>query len=297
MRVDVHSHTPRFKDEPPAGEVRMNAMWRPDVARPAQHTWKSHLEAMEPVDKAIVFNMGADPRPDMPVGMSIGVSGRRPSNEINDETAEFVRAHPEKFIGFMTVHPPDPGALDEIERARTDLGLKGIKLGPNYQNFDPLSEEAMRVFKRAEELRLPVLLHQGTSPEQFADLDFAHPRHIDRVAIACPNLKMILAHLGHPWQVDCAVVIRKHPNVYADISAQFYRPWSYYNAMRTVTEWGVMHKVLFGSDYPVATPQETIDGLYRVNDPIEGTRLPPVPIDEMEKILERDALSLLEIDG
>lgn len=297
MRIDVHTHTPRFKEEPPEGEVKMNTMWRPDVDRPSQHTWASHLEAMEPVDKAIVFNMGSDPRPDMPAGMSLGVSGRLSSEEINEETAEFVRANPEKFIGFMTVHPHDPEALDEIDHARSDLGLKGIKLGPNYQNFDPLGEEAMRVFKRAEELKLPILFHQGTSPEQFADLDYAHPRHIDRVAIACPDLKMILAHLAHPWQTDCAVVIRKHPNVYADISAQFYRPWSYYNAMRTVVEWGVMHKVLFGSDYPVASPQETIDALHRVNDPIEGTNLPRVPEQAMQEILDRDALSLLEIDA
>lgn len=293
MPVDVHTHTPRFRQEPEPDQVVMNAMWRPDVARPASHSWDSHMQALEVVERAIVFNIASDPREGSPDDGALMYA----ANEVNDDTAAFVRAHPDKLIGFMTLHPHDPEVMDELERAREDLGLRGIKLGPNYQNFDPLGDEALRVFRRAEELGLPVLLHQGTSPVQFADLDWAHPRHLDRVAIACPNLRMILAHIAHPWQADCAVVIRKHPNLYADISAQFYRPWSYYNAMRTVHEWGVMHKILFGSDYPVATPQETLDGLYRVNDPIEGTNLPRVPEAEMEAIFQRDSLSLLGLDA
>ena len=92
-------------------------------------------------------------------------------------------------------------------------------------------------------------------------------------------------------------VIRKHPNVYADISANFYRPWSYYNAFRYATEWDVLHKLLFGSDYPIASPQETMDALYRVNDVIQGTALPPVPIDKLEGILHRDSLTLLGLNA
>ncbi len=102
-----------------------------------------------------------------------------------------------------------------------------------------------------------------------------------------------MAHIGHPWQIDCIVVIRKHPNVYADISANFYRPWSYYNAFRHATEWDVLHKLLFGSDYPIAAPQETMDALWRVNDVIQGTSMPPVPLGKLEEILHRDSLALL----
>ena len=288
--VDVHTHTPRHRTRPPA-EANTNSAWRPDQTRPTSLTWDEQMAMLAVVDRAIVFNIAADPR--------------RPGEEwdlmyatpaVNDDTAAFVRAYPDKLIGFLTVHPHDPGALEEIERATQDLGLRGIKLGPNYQNFDPLGEEAFRVFRRAEELSLPILLHQGTSPNQFADLDYAHPRHIDRVAIAFPNLRMILAHMGHPWQVDCIAVIRKHAHVYADISAQFYRPWSYYNAFRLASEWGVTGKLIFGSDLPVATPQETMDALWRVNDLTEGTRLPRVPEGELEGILHRDSLRLLGLE-
>ena len=267
----------------------MNAMWRPDKARSTQHTWEDYLRDMQPVEKAIVFNMAGDPRKDYADSGGLRYS----ADEVNEQTAEFVRAHPDKLIGFLSVHPFDNEVEDEIDHAHQGLGLRGIKLGPNYQNFDPLGDEAFRVYRRAQELKLPILFHQGTSPVRFADLDWAHPRHMDRIATVFPDLKVIMAHMGHPWQTDCSVVIRKHPNVYADISALFYRPWSYYNAMRYATEWGVMHKLLFGTDYPVATPEEAIASLYTVNDILEGTKLPRVPEEEMEGILHRDSLSLL----
>lgn len=292
MIVDVHTHTPRYRDAVPADENQINAMWRPDQARPTQSTWANYLRDMGPADKAIVFNMAGDPRKE-----HRDSSGRHaPATEVNETTAAFVQAHPDKLIGFLSVHPHDPNALAEIDRAHHELGLRGIKFGPNYQNFDPLGPEAFRIYARAQELGLPILFHQGTSPMQFGDMDWAHPRHMDRVAIAFPDLRIIMAHLGHPWQVDCAVVIRKHPNVYADISGLFYRPWSYYQAMRLATEWGVLHKLLFGSDYPIATPQETMEALFRVNDPIAGTNLPPVPKEELEKILHRDSLALLGLE-
>lgn len=289
MVVDVHTHTPRRRtaaEPPPAG----NAAWRPDQARPTSLTWDEQMEMLAPVSRAVVFNIAANPISPTDDGGLI-----YPSPGVNNDTAAFVRAYPDKLIGFMTVHPDDPSCLDEIDRCRSDLGLQGVKLGPNYQNFDPLGVNAMRVFARAEELGLPILLHQGTSPNQFADLDFAHPRHLDRVAVRFPRLRMVLAHMGHPWQVDCIAVIRKHPHLYADISAQFYRPWSYFNAFRLATEWGVLDKLLFGSDLPIATPQETMDALWRVNDVVVGTALPRVPEDALQRILDRDTLDLLGI--
>lgn len=292
MIIDVHTHTPRYKVAPDVTHSVEDTIYRPDQTANTAHTWDSHLEMMEPVDRAICFNIAADPR----TGNQDDGHLIYPTPLVNDDTAAFVDAYSEKFIGFMTLHPFDPNVMDELDRCIGDLRLRGIKFGPNYQNFDPLGDEAFAIFKRAEELQLPILFHQGTSPVRFADLDFAHPRHIDRVATTFPDLKMILAHMAHPWQTDCYVVIRKHPNVYADISANFYRPWSYYNALRIATEWDVLHKLLFGSDAPIAAPQETIDSLYRVNDPIEGTALPPVPVDQLEEIITRNSFELLGLE-
>jgi predicted TIM-barrel fold metal-dependent hydrolase len=127
----------------------------------------------------------------------------------------------------------------------------------------------------------------------MAPLRYAHPLVMDEIAIAFPELRIVMAHLGHPWQVDTFAVIRKHPNVYADVSAGFYRPWSFYSAMRLATEWNVLPKLLFGTDYPIATATETLTGLRAVNAPIAGTGMPPVPLDAVEAIIERDALTCL----
>lgn len=271
------------------------APMRPDRPDPAGITWDDYMASMAFVGRACVFNIAAPPAgdPHPQGGPTTGAVAFGAARDVNDQTAALVRANPEKLIGFMSVHPRDPQLLDEMERSTKDLGLRGIKLGPNYQNFDPLGDDAFRLYARAQELCLPILFHQGTSPVRFADLDYAHPRHIDRVATRFPELRIVLAHLAHPWQTDCIAVIRKHPHVWADISALHYRPWSYYTSLRLATEWSVLHKLLFGSDFPVATPQETAEAMPRINDILEGTKLPPVPVDELQAVLERDTLGAL----
>ena len=292
MIVDVHTHTPRQvpvgSDGRSLGESP-EARLRPDGDEHPS-TSEAYLKAMEVVDKAVVFDIAGDPADSRPSSWLL-------APECNDLTASFVARCPDKLIGFMSVHPRDPKALEEMERCYHSLGLKGIKMGCNFQNFDPNGEEAARVFGRAEEMGLPILFHTGTCKVQFADLDWAHPRHMDRVAMRFPKLKIILAHMSHPWHQDAIVVIRKHPNVYADISGQFYRPWALYNCLRLAWEWSVMPKMLFASDYPIAAPQETIEGTLGVNEVIKGTNLPPVPEDELEEIIHRNSLELLGLDA
>jgi len=286
--VDVHTHLPRYKESVSPEEVRYNTVARPDRAVRTPVTWGEYLEAMEPVDKAIVFGIARVRRGE---GTDAAFSLENP----NDAVYEFVQAHPERLTGFLSVDPNDPNALEEIERCVSDLDLKGIKMGPIYQDFDPLDERALAIYERAQVLYLPIILHQGTSYPREARLIRASVIAWDEVARRFPELKIILGHMAHPWQIDSIVVIRKQPNVYADVSALFYRPWSFYNCMRLATEWGVLHKLLFATDFPVATPEETMAGLRRVNSILEGTSLPRVPGEAIEEIIHRDSLSLLGV--
>jgi len=287
MIVDVHTHTPSHRDVVPEQERSFNTAWRPDRAVQAATTWADHDAAQREagVDVALVCNIATR----TPGGAGVIVDLQR----VNDTTADFAAADPSRRIGLCSVDPEDPGAMDELERSRLELGLKGLKLGPNYQDFEPLGPAAFRVYAYAQQHGLPILFHQGTSPIRMAPLRYAHPLVMDEIAIAFPELRIVMAHLGHPWQADTITVIRKHPNVWSDVSAGFYRPWSFYTALRLATEWGVLPKLLLGSDYPIATPLETIEGLRAVNAPIAGTGLPRVPEDAMEAIIERDALSVL----
>ncbi|GIV79686.1 amidohydrolase family protein [Litorilinea aerophila] len=299
MIVDVHTHTPQYRDPVPPEQVVMQHAWRPDRAVKATVCWEEYLAAQAPAEKSIVFQIAWHPGEweDRLSGQPAGDKSwyQRPDGRgnLNDATATFVRAHPDRLIGFMALHPHDAHCLDELERCRTELGLRGIKLGANYQNFDPLEPRALAIYERAQRYGLPILFHQGTSPVRNAPIRFAHPLLMDEIAARYPDLKIIMAHMGHPWQVDTCVVIRKHPNVYADISATFYRPFSFWEQLIKATEWNVLDKLLLGSDFPVATVQETIDGLRRVNQVVEGTRLPRVPEEAIEAIIHRDALALL----
>jgi len=291
MIIDVHTHTPSHRDHVPDAEQVTNTAWRPDRAVLASTTWADHDAAQRAggVDVSLVFNIATRSAG----GAGVVVDPAR----VNDSTADFVRADPARRIGFCSVDPEHPGAMDELERSRVDLGLRGIKLGPNYQDFEPLGPDAKRVYGYAQQHGWPILFHQGTSPIRMAPLRYAHPIVMDEIAIAFPELRIVMAHLGHPWQIDTIAVIRKHPHVYADVSAGFYRPWSFYSAMRLATEWGVLPRLLLGSDYPIATPRETIAGLRAVNAPIEGTAMPRVPEEAVEAIIGRDALTLLGLAG
>jgi uncharacterized protein len=287
--VDVHCHTPTHRDAVPPDEMVTNTAWRPDRAVAATTTWADYERDVEGagVDVSLVYLLAASREQ---TGLQVDPAG------INDQTATFVAARPSRRIGFASVHPDDPRAIEELERSVGDLGLRGIKLGPNYQNFDPLSANALRVYAHAEAHGLPIVFHQGTSPIRTAPLRYAHPLLMDEIAIQFPELRIVMAHLGHPWQADTITVIRKHPHVYADVSAAIYRPWSFYTAMRLVTEWGVLRKLLFGTDYPIATPGETLAGLRALNDIPRRTGLPGIPEDEIEAIIERDSLALLGLE-
>jgi uncharacterized protein len=280
--IDIHSHVPTHRSVVPEDELVVNSKWRPDRPVAATTTWDDYDAAFADVDVSVAF--------------TIARNRTQVDSPLNDAVAEFVAAAPGRRIGFLSIHPEVPGAEDELERARTDLGLKGIKLGPNYQVFDPLGPAALRVYELAERHGLPILFHQGASPVREAPLRFAHPLVMDEVAIRFPELRVVMAHLGHPWQRETIVTIRKHPHVYADISATFYRPWSFYEGLRLATEWGALDKLLFGSDFPIATPAETIEGLRRVNAPIAGTALPAVPLDAIEELIHRDPLPLLGLE-
>jgi predicted TIM-barrel fold metal-dependent hydrolase len=119
------------------------------------------------------------------------------------------------------------------------------------------------------------------------------PRLIDRVAIRFPDVKIIMAHLSHPYEGECIATIRKHPNVYADISALHYRPFQFYHSLMLVQEYGVWDKVLLGSDYPFTTVNATVDGLRKLNAMLEGTALPRLDREAIERMIFRDALKVL----
>jgi uncharacterized protein len=278
MIIDCHTHVGDAQHFSGTFVDDMVRAWGP-AASPIR-TLEQHWEAMQPVDHAIVLAFAA-PR----IGFDVP----------NEYVAGYVAEHPEKLVGFASVDAARPDAVAQLERA-VEMGLRGLKLAPTYQGFDPLSPQAWAVYEAADALDLPILWHQGTTFVRDAELRYALPIQIDQVAIRFPNLRIVIAHMGHPWIDDALVVVRKHPNVYADVSALHPRPWQLYTGLVSALEYGVAEKLLFGTDWPFAELRPSLDGLRSVNRFVEGTALPRVPDDVIERLLARPTFALLGLE-
>jgi predicted TIM-barrel fold metal-dependent hydrolase len=282
MVIDVHSHWwefPRHFSEDFKAQARRARGNGEDVDLTVRY--EDYRAGATTVDKTVVF------------GGKAKLSGLWVSDQ---EVAAYVAQHADRLIGFLSLDPTQPGWQEELEEGHRNLKLKGIKLMPMYAGFYPQDRKLDDLWAYAQKHGLPVLLHTGTTFVAQASLDCTLPRHLDEVATRFPEVRMILAHLGHPYEGECVATIRKHPHVYADCSALHYRPFQNYHSLMLLQEYGVWHKLLLGSDYPFTTIDKTIAGMRALNDMLEGTRLPRLNLDRMEEMFERDSLSLLGID-
>ncbi|HEY0699860.1 MAG TPA: amidohydrolase family protein [Micromonospora sp.] len=224
----------------------------------------------------------------------VGGKARRSGLWVDDAAvAAYVAAHPDRLVGYLALDPTQPGWRDELEHGHRGLGLRGIKLMPMYAGFDPADPAHDDLYTYAERHGLPLLVHTGTTFVSAAPLRYALPVHLDEVAIRHPELRMVLAHLGHPYEGECIAVIRKHRHVYADVSALHYRPFQLWHSLRLVQDYGVWHKLLFGSDYPFTTVDASVEGLRAVARVPGIPGLDPLDAEQVEQLIHRPSLDLL----
>ena len=279
MIVDIHTHI--FDAETDFGP-KLNA----DMSRCGidPSVWgdvkEQHLKNTLAADVAVVF------------GLQASATGWQIPNE---EVAAHVEKAKHRLLFFASIDPMQPDCLEELEKCRVELGAVGVKMAPLYQNVHPADPRCYNIYRYCVKHNLPILFHTGTSFTGNVPLDYSRPIHFDAVAVDFPDLCMVLAHMGHPWEGETISVIRRHANVYADLSALHYRPWQFYNSMRLITEYHADHKLLFGSDTPFSTTPESLDGVRGVNAVIGKSGLPPIPEDVIENIINRDTLDLLRL--
>ncbi len=282
MIIDVHSHAWKFPDDFTEDFSRQARRARAGMEVDLTVRYEDYRAAAPADSKAIVF----------------GGKAKLSGTWVDDRyVAKYVAADPERLIGFLCVDPTQPGWEREMEFGHQELGLRGIKLLPMYAGFRPDEELIEPLWRYAAKHSLPVLLHSGTTFIAQAPLECTLPRHLDTVAIRHPEVKIIMAHLGHPYEGECVVTIRKHPNVYADISALHYRPFQLYHSLMLVQEYGVWHKLLFGTDYPFTTVNATVEGLKKLNRMTDGTGLPKLNEKSIDEMIHRNALTLLGLNS
>ncbi|HUT64224.1 MAG TPA: amidohydrolase family protein [Anaerolineae bacterium] len=276
MIYDIHTHFWNNTDVSP--DVTSHAEQAGGVTLRFTITSEMHLEETKAVDKSVVFGLR---------GVGINVP--------NDTVKAQVDLAPERFVFFTSVNPAEEGFMEELERTHQDLGARGIKLGPIYQGIHPRDDTYCQIYSYAQKHGLPIVIHMATTFTHTYPLEYARPIHMDEIAIEYPELKIVIAHLGHPWISETIAIIRRQPHVYADISALYYRPWQFYNAMMLLVEYGTWKKVFFGSDFPFTKPSESIAGVRNVNHFVETTRFPKIPEEVIEGILHSDSFSVLGI--
>lgn len=243
--VDVHAHLHLGHESAAPGFAQaVDRVYQGSVS--LETSVEAYLDGCPPDSTAILF------------GGKAALSGLWVDDDL---IAAAVATAPDRLRGFLALDPTQPGWERELRHGHQELGLVGVKLMPMYAGFDPGAPQLEPMWDYLEEHGLVALLHTGTTFIPQAPLEYARPGLADPVAIRHPELRMILAHMGHPYEPECIAVIRKHPHVYADISALHYRPWALYQALLKAQEYLVWDKLLFGSDYPFTSVLGTVDGL------------------------------------
>jgi predicted TIM-barrel fold metal-dependent hydrolase len=189
-----------------------------------------------------------------------------------------VQAKNSELIGFGTLHPGLENIGREVERI-ISLGLQGIKLHPDFQEFNIDDEDMMPIYG-ALEGKLPVLIHMGDEVKTSS-----RPERLSKVIRMFPNLTVIAAHLGgyQMWGESVRYLVGK--NLYFDTSSTLFR-LDGQKAADIIRAHGV-EKVLFGTDYPMWVHEEEVDRL----DSLELTQ------SEKRLILCGNAQKLFRLDS
>jgi predicted TIM-barrel fold metal-dependent hydrolase len=173
-----------------------------------------------------------------------------------------------KVVASVDIFNLTDADLRTLKEQMKNKLIVGVKLYTGYQHFYPSDERCTPIYKLCIKYDLPLIFHSGdtlagvvTNPK----LKYSHPLQVDDVAVDFPELKIIIAHMGNPWLVDCAEVMYKNPNVYADISGLVVGEdltTPYGDMMRQRIKdlidyvGGNEHKLLYATDWPLC-PMDT----------------------------------------
>jgi len=192
-------------------------------------------------------------------------SPKEPRKISNEEIAELANQNADVAIPFASVNPHRGAAGVELaKRLIREHRVKGFKFHPTVQEFFPNDRLAYPLYEAIAEAKLPALFHTGqtgvgagTPGGGGLRLKYSHPMLLDDVAADFPDMPIILAHPSFPWQEEALSVATHKPQVYIDLSGwspKYFPPIlvQYANTL-------LKDKILFGSDYPVITPERWME--------------------------------------
>lgn len=185
------------------------------------------------------------------------VPGRPSARAVVEATRHLPHIYVVAGISWTTFGAPD---LVELRSLLEAGSIKALKLYPGYEPFYPADPKLTPAYLLAEEFDVPVMIHTGDTYAPSGKVKYAHPLHVDEVAVDFPRVKFLICHLGNPWFRDCMEVVYKNENVYTDISGltlgQFTDRFEAYmrQQLKEMILWGVNpNRVLYGTDWPLAS--------------------------------------------
>ena len=278
--IDVHVHAERNHDQPqdPVTTEILEAAARYFGGHPPQPT------AQEVADYyrarrmlAVIFNV------DDEAGM-----GRRRLG--NGEVLDVARANPDVLIPFASVDP-HKGKLAVREASELiEQGVSGFKFHPNTQAFWPNDRSFYPLYEVIADAGLIALFHSGTTGIGSGmpggggvRLKYSNPMAVDDVAADFPGLDIILAHPSFPWQEEALAISVHKPNVYIDLSG--WSPKYFPEILVQYINTRLSHKMLFGSDYPLITPDRWLSDFEQL----------PIKDEVRPLVLRENAIRLLKL--
>jgi predicted TIM-barrel fold metal-dependent hydrolase len=206
-----------------------------------------------------------------------------------EEIAAGAARNNDVLIPFGSVDPLQGSAA--VERAKMlveEHGVKGFKFHPSLQGFDPSDERFYPLYAAIQDLRVPALFHTGQNgmgaglPGGYGiKLAYSNPLLLDAVAADFPGLQIIMAHPSVPWQDEANSIATHKANVFIDLSG--WSPKYFPESLVKASNSFLQDKVLFGTDFPLITPQKWLGAFADL----------PLKDEVRPKILKHNAVRLL----
>jgi len=248
VAIDVHTHAWKsalaVEDAPTESQEAMGRYFR---YQPQHSTVPEMAEMYRKLKMAfVVFTVD---------------SLRQKKKITNEEIAELAHKNADVAIPFASINPHrGKEGVSEARRLIKDYRVKGFKFHPSEQDFFPNDRLAYPLYEAIAEAKLPALFHSGqtgvgagTPGGGGIRLKYSNPMLLDDVAVDFPDMPIVLAHPSFPWQEEALSVATHKPQVYIDLSGwspKYFPPIlvQYANTL-------LKDKILFGSDYPVMSPE------------------------------------------
>ena len=214
------------------------------------------------VDKFIIFSVATTPKQ---------------VKSINEFIASEVSKHPDKFIGLGTIHPESDDMKGDIEHL-CDLGLKGVKIHPDFQKFKLDDYRYLKAYELCAG-KIPVLIHTGDKR-----YDYSNPNRMKPLLEIYPEVIFIGAHFGgwSMWEEACEE-LSGYKNFFVDCSSSFYALDSA-KSRELIRKYG-SERVIFGTDYPMWNSDRELEYFFSLS--LSDT--------ERENILHKNAEKIFKI--